>query len=426
MRLPERWLGGARTAAWPVLELVATVGVQVVLTPLLLHRLGAVEFGVWVVVQTALLASAALSLGASAGLLAVLSGALHRGDGTGARAAWRWFFRRVAWVSAAVLAGVVAALAAGWAPVAEGTGGGRWPLVLAALAWIAATELDNATASALKAHGRFGTAARSEVAARLAQLALVALLVAPGHSALLPTLLSLGITLAKFGFRLHALRGQWPAVAAAPAARPGVARELAITGLWIWIGSLGSLAFNAFDRWFVGAWFGASTLAAYAVCTQLTQLPHAMVAAAGQVLVPWAARRSAQGTARGGLKLLVVSTALAALPSLLLLPLLEPVLSLWISPAFAQEHLALARGLAVAFLLLCLNVPGYFLLLGLGQARFTTALISLCGLLFVAGAWLLPRELSNFVLLKGGFALLALGLPLGCAWQLHRRERGAA
>ena len=259
--------------------------------------------------------------------------------------------------------------------------------------------------------------------ARLAQLALVALLVENGHPALVPALLSLAITLLKFGFRLHALRGLWPAATPAPA--PGVARELAVTGLWIWVGSLGSLAFNAFDRWFVGAWFGASTLAAYAVCTQLTQLPHAMVAAAGQVLVPWAARRQAQGAGGSGLKVLLLSTALAALPSLLLLPLLEQALALWISPAFAQEHLALARGLCIAFGLLCLNVPGYFLLLGLGQARFTTVLISVCGLLFVAGALALPRELSTFVLLKGGFALLALGLPLGCAWQLHTRKAAA-
>ena len=139
MRRPERWLGGARNAAWPVIELVAMVGVQVVMTPLLLHRLGANEFGLWVLLQTALLASAALSLGASAGLLAVLSGALHRGDGDGARAAWRWFPRRVGGVSAAVLAGVVAALAAGWSPIADAAHGSRWALVLTGLAWIAAT-----------------------------------------------------------------------------------------------------------------------------------------------------------------------------------------------------------------------------------------------------------------------------------------------
>jgi len=432
MELPVRLSGGARTAAWPVLELVVSVGVQVLLTPLLLHRLGPQQFGIWILAQTALLASAALSLGASTGLLPVLSAALHAGGSGIARTALRWFYRRVALVATGVLACAVAALALNAVPDAPGTtAGGTWALVLAGLAWMVATELDNAAAGALKAQGRFGTAARSEVVARLAQLALIAALVGSGSGALEPIALSLILTVAKYLARLAALRRVWaleataPAPAAPPTAveRERVLRDLATTGLWIWAGALGSLAFNAFDRWFVGAWFGASTLAAYAVCIQLTQLPHATVAAAGQVLVPWAARQAARDSSSSGrvagLKLLALTTTAAALPSLLLLPLLEPVLAAWISPAFAQTHLALAQGLAIAFLLLCLNVPGYFLLLGMGRARFATVLVSVSGLLFVLGALLLPRELSTFVLLKIGFALLALGLPIGCALLLR-------
>lgn len=429
MKLPVRLLGRARVAAWPVLELLVSAGVQILLTPLLLHRLGSQQFGVWVLVQTALLAAAALSLGASAGLLPVLSAALHRGDVAGARAAVSWLFRRVAGVAGSVLVCVVIALAAGWTPgVPAWAAANLWSLSLAGLAWVVSTELDNAAASALKAQGRFGTAARSEVAARVIQLALVAALVGPGDSALMPILLSVLVTVAKFLVRLAALRPQWRAGSAAGAAGTGgsVARELAITGLWVWIGALGSLAFNAFDRWFVGAWFGASTLAAYAICTQLTQLPHAIVAAAGQILVPWAARPAFQGSrpsaGPAGMKLLVWSTALSALPSLLLLPLLEPVLGLWISPDFAREHLALAQGLGIAFLVLCLNVPAYFLLLGMGQARFITIVVSVCGLLFVLGALALPHDLSVFVVLKGAFAVLALGLPLGCALRLRARQ----
>ncbi len=415
-------VGGARTAAWPVLELFVSVGVQVLLTPLLLHRLGAQQFGVWILVQTTLLASAALSLGASTGLLPVLAAALHRGDLAGARGAMRWLFRRVAGVAVGLLAGVAVAWSAGWTPgLPTWAAADVWPLVLASLAWVTATELDNTAASALKAQGRFGSAARSELTARLAQLALIALLVDTGGTALWPILLSLAVTVAKFTVRLAAVRRHWPmpASSAANEASIKIVRELAIVGLWVWIGALGSLAFNAFDRWFIGAWFGASTVAAYAICTQLTQLPHAVVAAAGQVLVPWAARHAGSGgspsSGRAGLTLLAASTALAALPSLLLLPLLEPVLGLWISPAFAHEHLALARGLAVAFLLLCLNVPGYFLLLGTGHARFTTAVIGVCGLLFIVGAFWLPRDLSTFVALKCAFAALALALPIGCA-----------
>jgi O-antigen/teichoic acid export membrane protein len=343
----------------------------------------------------------------------------------------RWFFRRVAAVAASMLACFVIALSLDLPGVPLWAAADIWPLGLAALAWMTSTELDNAVASALKAQGRFDVAARSEVAARIAQLALIAAWVGAGSSALVPIFLSLFVTVAKFFVRLAALRRQWPSRSTNAAAGAGssVVRELAITGLWVWIGALGSLVFNAFDRWFVGAWFGASTLAAYAICTQLAQLPHAVVAAAGQVLVPWAARNVFQGPRTSsdgaGMKLLVWATALAALPSLLLLPLLEPALGLWISKDFAHEHLSLARGLTVAFLLLCLNVPGYFLLLGMGQARLTTIVISLCGLLFVLGALSLPRDLSTFVILKGVFAALALALPIGCALRMKAKNPAA-
>lgn len=431
MVLRSRLLGGARLASWPVLELLVTVGVQVLLTPLLLHRLGLQQFGVWIIASTTLLASTALSLGASAGVLPILSAALHRGDVAGARAAMRWFFRRLTIVSMTVLGGTVIAISTGLLSslVPAGAIASVWPLAMAALAWMTSTELDNAVSSALKAQGRFGFAAQTEVATRIAQLVLIFFMVDAGSSALLPILASLGVTVVKVIVRLAAvcarLRSGSADGEAASAVGDSVTREIAITGVWVWIGALGSLTFNGFDRWFVGAWFGTSTLAAYAICTQLAQLPHAVVAAGGQVLVPWAARNLPRGSRIGrdrfALKLLAGATALAALPSLLLLPLLEPALGLWISTAFAQDHLWLARGLTAAFLLLCLNVPAYFLLLGMGQARFTTTVVSLCGVLFILGALLLPRDLSTFVVLKCLFATLSLSLPVGCALRLRAK-----
>jgi len=434
-----RWPTGARVVTWPVMELVMSVAVQLVLTPLLLHRLGPQQFGVWIIVSTTLLASTALSLGASAGVLPVLSALLHRGDVAGARGALRWLYRRVAGVSLAVLGCVLAALAVGHVPsaVPGWAAPGLWPLVLATLAWMTLIELDNGVSSALKAQGRFDVAAQTEAAARLVQLALIFTAVAAGSPALVPVALSVAVTVAKVVVRLAAWRRRPPgAVGTSSLASPAggdpraIHRQVAITGLWVWTGALGSLAFNAFDRWFVGAWFGASTLAAYAICTQLAQLPHAVAAAAGQVLVPWSARLApdvAHVTGhRTALRLLAGATALAAVPSLVLLPLLQPLLSLWISPEFAREHLALARGLTLAFGVLCLNVPAYFLLLGMGRARYTTVVVSVCGAVFVLGALAMPHDLSTFVVLKGLFAVLALALPVGCALQLRAARARAA
>jgi len=429
MRVPPTWLRRSSLAFWPVLELLVVVVAQFVLTPLLLHRLGPLQFGVWVLVQSTLLASSFMSLGASAGLLPVLSAAVHRGDRAGAAAALGWLMRRTARVSAAIVAGSLVALELGLLPADLVGGRDRaWLLVLAAVLWLAATELDGALASSLKACGRFAFSARLEVAARVTQVGVIAAVVQAGGDALLPVLVSLAVTIGKLVFRLVALRQEGLlARRAEQAAGPGgeVSRNLARTSIWLWAGLLGGLTFNAFDRWFVGAWFGTSVLAAYAICVQLAQMPHAIAAAAGQVLVPWAARQAGPAPATPGdrrmLKVLGWTTALAALPSLALLVVIEPLLALWISPAFAAEHLELGRRLTLVFLVLSLNVPAYFMLLGMDCPRFLTIVSAGSGILFVAGALLLPRDLSTFVNLKALFAVLSLALPVGCALLLLRR-----
>jgi O-antigen/teichoic acid export membrane protein len=432
MGLPLRWLSGAHLALWPILDLVVAVSAQFLLTPLLLQRLGAHEFGVWIIVQSTLLASTALSLGASAGLLPVLSATLSRGDIAGARAAMRWFARRTAFVSSMVLAcgGFVVWLGFMLSGLARAAQGDTWLIALATLAWMAASEFDNGFSSALKARGCFGSVAQVESGARITQVVLIFALVDVGSTALLTILISLALTVIKALLKHYVtdrhdqLRyGNIDNVVPSNEVPPGVVS----TGIWIWIGTLGSLAFNAFDRWFIGAWFGTSVLASYAICTQIAQMPHTIASAAGQVLVPWAAHRESRQwntpTGRTPMALLAQTTALSLVPSALLLPSLEPLLALWISKDFALEHLALARGLTAVFLLLSFSVPSYFLLLGMGYARLTTVVGSACGVLFVIGVLTLPPSLTTFVALKGLFALLTLALPASCVVLLGRRAR---
>jgi hypothetical protein len=412
MGLPLRWLSGAHLALWPILDLVVAVSAQFLLTPLLLQRLGAHEFGVWIIVQSTLLASTALSLGASAGLLPVLSATLSRGDIAGARAAMRWFARRTAFVSSMVLAcgGFVVWLGFMLSGLARAAQGDTWLIALATLAWMAASEFDNGFSSALKARGCFGSVAQVESGARITQVVLIFALVDVGSTALLTILISLALTVIKALLKHYVtdrhdqLRyGNIDNVVPSNEVPPGVVS----TGIWIW--------------------FGTSVLASYAICTQIAQMPHTIASAAGQVLVPWAAHRESRQwntpTGRTPMALLAQTTALSLVPSALLLPSLEPLLALWISKDFALEHLALARGLTAVFLLLSFSVPSYFLLLGMGYARLTTVVGSACGVLFVIGVLTLPPSLTTFVALKGLFALLTLALPASCVVLLGRRAR---
>ncbi|MFM9423881.1 O-antigen/teichoic acid export membrane protein [Variovorax sp. GrIS 2.14] len=410
----------AHSAAWSIVELLCSTGAQFVLTPLLLHRLGAEQFSVWVIAQTVLVGSATLSLGASTALMPVLAHARTRGDLSGIQEAIRLFIRRTLLMSAVLFATVSTTSGLGWAP-ATLSGWSRWNLwaiASTALLWAAVTELDNGLSSALKAQERFDTCALMEAAARTAQIALTFWLVVSDGSALVPIILAVVVTATKAVVKFAALRPngliQDPPIDIEKFERLSVANELKSNGLWIWLSVLSGLMFNAFDRWFVGAQLGSAVLVAYAACTQIAQMPHALVAAAGQTLGPWAAKRRdrlAQVDVRRNIrKVLVIATAAAALPSLLLLLVLEPLLSLWISTEFAVEHLAMARGMTLAFCLLSLNVPAYFLLLGLGRVRSSTLLVAVAGVVFVVGCLLLPPSLPGFVFMKGLFAALTISL----------------
>jgi O-antigen/teichoic acid export membrane protein len=419
-----------RLSSWPVVELMASIAAQLVLTPFLLHSLSTPQFGVWVIAQSALFAAATLSLGAGTALLPALSMARSQGDAGNAWLAIRMFLRRTAASSLVLL--VLLSVATAW------FGAPSWApdpaplrflgLGTLTLVWLAATELDSGFSSALKALGQFSAAARLEVASRIVQVIMTITFIAQGDPAILPIGVAAAVTTARAALKFAMLRRLWPA------SRPGagrdgsndVSREIRSTGAWVWLGLMGGLAFNAFDQWFVGAWLGSSALAAYAVCSQIAQMPHAFVAAAGQTLVPWAAQQRgelADSTVRRNVReIMALSTAVAALPSLLLLLLLGPLLSLWVSPEFSREHLPLARGLVVVYLLLSLNVPSFFLLFGLGRVRDSTIIHGVAGAVLIGGCLLLPPSLAGFVAMKGLFAVLTLGL-IGRFLTLSRAPR---
>jgi len=410
----------AHSAAWSVVELLCSTGAQFVLTPLLLDRLSIEQFGIWVIAQTVLVGSATLSLGAGTALLPVLAHARARGDLAGTWEAIRLFGRRTLTVSAVLFAAMSVSSGLGWTP-ASLSSWPRWDLWIlasAALGWAAVTEIDNGLSSALKARDRFDTCALMEAGARTAQVALTFWLAASGGSALVPIVLAAAVTVVKAVAKLVLLRTDRSIDShrghTVSDEGPSVATELRVNGLWIWLSVLSGLMFNAFDRWFVGAQLGSAVLVAYATCAQIAQMPHALVAAAGQTLAPWAATRRDRlwrdDVRRSLRSVLLLATAAAALPSLILLLLLEPLLSLWISKDFAAEHLALARGVTVAFCLLALNVPAYFLLFGLGRARSSSLLGAFAGIVFLAGCLLIPASIQGFVFMKGLFAALTLSL----------------
>lgn len=405
-------------AAWSIAELLSAVAAQLIITPILLHRLDSHNFSAWVIVQSVLLAAPLLSMGTGTALLSAAANARDHSTGSAIGVGLSLLFQR----TIAVTLPLISVLCVVWIGVwfsdhfPSRTLTELWILSCASLVWAAVTELDTGLSSALKADDRFVAPAGLEIAARATQVVLTFCLVPLQGSVLAAIAIAVGILIAKAGAKLALLRGARVERLCAKSRGP-VQDSLAIAtmtsnGRWICLGVLSGLCLNAFDRWIVGAQFGAAVLAAYAICTQIAQLPHAVAAAAAQVLTPWAAVRASSlndpGVRRQILRVFGLATTAAAIPSCALFVSLESVLVWWISPAFSAENLNMARALTVAFAMLTLNVPAYFLSLGLGLSRIVTIINTIAAVIFATACTAFDLAMPIFVALKG----ICFGLTL--------------
>ena len=419
---------------WSVSELTFNVLGQALMTSLLIQRLDAQQFSIWVIVQTALMASGLFSWGTSLAMFPALARAPVPAQKRILDTAIRMLLRRTA-ITLLILNALAALVVwSGFLPSRWWTGSaGQTLLVIStALFWAAFTEIDIGLTYALKAKGHFHHAALLEGGARFALWCSTFLLLDTGGNAALPLTLGISITGFKLAVKLRLLysspvhqTGDQVKYPSAEAKR--LHAELGASTAWLWLGLLSGLLFNAVDRWLVGAQLGAVALGTYAVCLQIAQAPHALVAALGQPLTPWAARHeqvlhTSSGRRRLGSAFLRLTLA-ATLPSLALLFCLEPLLSIWISREFAEINLRTAQLLTLAFLLLSLNVPAYQMLLGLGRVRFASALILSAGLLYAAGCAAVAKDMSDYIYMRFFFPGVALVLLLQVGLLLKRRSR---
>ncbi|XXQ56243.1 lipopolysaccharide biosynthesis protein [Xenophilus aerolatus] len=278
------------------------------------------------------------------------------------------------------------------------------------------TEIDNGLSLALKARGRFDLPALLEGSTRAAFFGLTYAVVPAGGAAALPIALAISMTLAKGVFKWIALNpsGHSKPIDSAhtTAIADRVRGELRTSGHWIWLSLVGALMFNAIDRWLVGAYLGAQLLVVYATCLQIAQAPHSIVAAIGQPLIGWAAAFREKGQDLTLWAPLGIATLLAGIPSAILLIFLEPLMAAWISSDFATNNLSTARYLTLAFLVLSMNVPAYYCLLGLGRTRTATLPILFASAVYTAGCVALPPTLIMFIGMKFVYPVITLGLIL--------------
>jgi O-antigen/teichoic acid export membrane protein len=143
---------------------------------------------------------------------------------------------------------------------------------------------------------------------------------------------------------------------------------------WGWLHGIGGFMLVTVDRLLVGYKLGPETLAYYSLLLMIPQQMHTLAGAALSVTFP---RVSSLLSSNRFLEITKLKskinriTALgAAIPTFLLVIFPEEIFRLWLGRDLPPDAMTALTPLTLSFFLLCLNIPPYYTLMGMGQVRY--------------------------------------------------------
>jgi len=410
---------------------------MLLVAPLVLHRLGAAEYGVWMISTAVISGGGIIASGfcdANIQRVAKLRGA---GTTDATVAAVR------SMLGINLVLGVVLAIAA-WiaAPYAalHITAASRTPVqecliclrIAAVLILVRAVE--SVSVSTQRAFQQYRDPVQVAIAIRLLTLASVALLVHYGHRTIAMLAATALILLLGTCVQLHQLWRLLGKLPLWPAFHPTETRFLLSFGVFAWAQALGGIVFGQLDRLMLGVYLGAIALAPYALCIQFAQPIFGLTASGLNFLFPYISGRETtaprEELTRIVLKAFLCNLFLVSAAAGSLLAFGPRLIELWAGPAVAHSAAAILPPIVIGSALMGLGVTGTYAMQALGLFR-TVACISLGGraaMLALMIYLLRQMGLQGLAIARvwyGAVALLVY-LPLGYELGIRRKKATAA
>jgi O-antigen/teichoic acid export membrane protein len=375
--------GGRRAAivnsSYAVADYVTQPLGMLVAAPYLLQHMGAGQFGVWMLASAAVSSGSLLSSGF--GDAAVKYVSMYRG-----RDDWQGVTRIVRGMITINLAlssllAIILSIVAPYAVSHIAHIDGRLQRVCLESFRIGSLllvvrSLDSVFVSTLRAFERYSPAVRIAMYSRVSALLAAVLLVSRGFgvaSMMVATLVISGVAVVAQGIAVRVHVGK---IVMLPSLHRETISTIAGFGCFSWLQALASVAFSQVDRLVVGVFLGAPAVAYYGICSQAAQPIHGIVGSALHVLFPHLSSRlesrsivELRATIFAALKANVLLAVLMGVPVVVLS---RTLLSWWMGAEFARMAWPVLSILAASFILLGLNVTGFYTLLALGQVRLVT------------------------------------------------------
>ncbi len=196
-------------------------------------------------------------------------------------------------------------------------------------------------------------------------------------------------------------------------------------GVFAWLQALGGLVFGQFDRILLGATLGALAVTPYSLCVQFSHPIFGLTAAALNFLFPYLSERASSipGAVlkQTLLKAFACNLLLVAIAAGLLLIFGDSLIRIWAGPEVARSAAQILPPIVLGSALMGLSVTGTYAMQALGHFR-TVAYISLAGrmtMLLLMVDMMRHHGLHGLALSRLGYGSVTLLVYLPLLQQLH-------
>lgn len=379
-------------SAFGMLDYIAYPAGMLLLAPAILNALGIDRFGVWALANAVLMTGAILASGFGDANIRSVAQARAKGE----HEALVLTVRSALGIHIALGLSVAAAVWLAAPAIAHWTvkthrelaGDCLWSIRIVA-GLILLRTVETVCVSTQRAFCRYGTAIWVSVTARMVSLLLAWLipLFQPSVAAVLAaTLVANGIALCIQLRQLSHLLGAWRLT---PMLHAASTKALLGFGVFTWLQAAAGLLVGQVDRLAAGFALGASAVAVYTICVQLTQPIYGIAAAGLHFLFPLLAFDSAhhsQPRLRRSIAIaLAANFTFVALALCSLLLCGRFILTQWVGLTMANAAAGILPAAAWGSALSALAVTGCYTLLAIGRPK-AVAILNVAGGLAMTGA----------------------------------------
>ncbi len=401
LRVSRNFRHSAKNALYGMAEYVAQPLSMLAAAPFLVHRLGLDQYGIWMLVSAILGSVGILSTGFGDATVKYVSAYRGQKNHDGVERTIRatltinmllgGTFGSLVWVAAPYSVDYIFKIAPAFRVASI-------QAIRISAIILVVRSVESVFVGSLRAFERYGPPVRLNVFLRSIVVVSAVVLAAIGRGVvaiMVATLFWSALVVVLQAVAARRVVGRLkplPSLASQPLA------EVFGFGCFSWLQALAVVAFSYADRFLVGAMLGTAPVAIYVLCIQATQPIHGLASAAFNFVFPHISSRHEAGEVHGPRRvfrlalLSSVGFSLALATPLVLFG--KPLLTLWMGREFAtQAHVVLAV-LAVAYMILAINIVPHYTLLAVGSVRFVSIVNILGGVLSLAAVVLLIPPLG--------------------------------